>query len=123
LHNSRTHIRERKGSQRNEFRRKGVYFPFRGIHIAVKAFSPKMGPKIVQSRGYHQEPKSSCLNLAKHLLVHPSWQQVAKRFIDYSHENLSKEPNVINQHLKSPGDTVRERLCHISDWIKAGLMN
>lgn len=30
-------------------------------------------------------------------MVHPSWQQVAKRFIDYSHENLLKEPSVINQ--------------------------
>jgi len=30
-------------------------------------------------------------------IVHPSWQQVAKRFIDYSHENLLKEPSVIDQ--------------------------
>ena len=30
-------------------------------------------------------------------VAHPSWQQVAKRFIDYSHENLLKEPSVINQ--------------------------
>jgi DNA primase len=30
-------------------------------------------------------------------VIHPSWQQVAKRFIDYSHENLLKEPSVINQ--------------------------
>lgn len=38
-------------------------------------------------------------------IVHPSWQQVAKRFIDYSHENLLKEPNVINQ-LEQRGLTI-----------------
>lgn len=38
-------------------------------------------------------------------IVHPSWQQVAKRFIDYSHENLLKEPSVINQ-LEQRGLTI-----------------
>jgi len=30
-------------------------------------------------------------------MVHLSWQQVAKRFIDYAHENLLKDPSVITQ--------------------------
>lgn len=38
-------------------------------------------------------------------MVHPSWQQVAKRFIDYSHENLLKEPSVISQ-LEQRGLTI-----------------
>jgi hypothetical protein len=64
LHNSRTHIQERKVSQRNEFRRTWVYYPFRGIHIAVEAFSPKMSPKIVQSRDDAFRLKThSCKNI------------------------------------------------------------
>ncbi len=45
-------------------------------------------------------------------MVHPSWQQVAKRFIDYSHENLLKEPSVINQ-LEQKGLTIEtiKRFC------------
>jgi DNA primase len=38
-------------------------------------------------------------------IVHPSWQQVAQRFIDYSYENLLKEPCVINQ-LEQRGLTI-----------------
>jgi len=30
-------------------------------------------------------------------LTHPSWQQAAKRFIDYSHKNLMNEPSIISQ--------------------------
>lgn len=30
-------------------------------------------------------------------VAHPSWQQAAKRFVDYAHENLLKEHRVINQ--------------------------
>ena len=45
-------------------------------------------------------------------IVHPSWQQVAKRFIDYSHENLLKEPSVISQ-LEQRGLTIEaiKRFC------------
>lgn len=38
-------------------------------------------------------------------MVHPSWQQVAKRFIDYAHENLLKEASIINQ-LEQRGLTI-----------------
>ena len=36
------------------------------------------------------------------LLTHPSWQQIATRFIDYSHKNLLKESAIVNQ-LKKRG--------------------
>lgn len=41
----------------------------------------------------------------KAFLADPTWQQVAKRFIDYSHENLFKETNAIHQ-LKQRGFTI-----------------
>src|SRR3984957_1067056 len=44
------HIRERSKLRRNQFRRKGFFTPFRGIDLAVGSFSPKMGPKKLQSR-------------------------------------------------------------------------
>jgi DNA primase len=45
-------------------------------------------------------------------MVHPSWKQVAKRFIDYSHENLLKKPSAINQ-LEQRGLTIKtiKRFC------------
>lgn len=52
------------------------------------------------------------LNIKRHAfeprqatLAHPTWQQVAKRFTDYSHENLFKETNAINQ-LEKRGLTI-----------------
>jgi DNA primase len=30
-------------------------------------------------------------------LAHPTWQQTAKRFVNYAHENLMKESHIINQ--------------------------
>lgn len=39
-------------------------------------------------------------------LVAPSWQRIAKRFIDYAHVNLMKETNAINQ-LKQRGLTLK----------------
>ena len=46
-------LRERSKLQRNEFRRKGCFYPFREIHLAVGSLSPKGGAKIVQSRVKH----------------------------------------------------------------------
>lgn len=45
-------------------------------------------------------------------LVHPIWQQVAKRFVDYSHKNLLREPSVIHQ-LEQRGITTEtiKRFC------------
>jgi hypothetical protein len=42
-------------------------------------------------------PKKLIFEPRQASMVHPSWQQVAKCFIDYSHENLLKEPSIINQ--------------------------
>ena len=41
---------ERGKLQRNEFRRKVYFYPFREIHLAGESSSPRMSSKIVQSR-------------------------------------------------------------------------
>ena len=50
LYNFWTHLRERSKLQRNEFRRKGYLYPFQEIHLAGGSSSPRVSPKIVQSR-------------------------------------------------------------------------
>lgn len=50
-----------------------------------------------QVRAKSQKIKRSVFQPYKTSSTHPSWQPVAKRFIDYSHQNLLKEPDIINQ--------------------------
>jgi ribosomal protein L40E len=65
LYNFWTSIRKRSNLQRNKFRRKGLFSPFREIYLAVGSLSPKTSSKIVQSRA----KRSDQVNFRKFFLV------------------------------------------------------
>ena len=67
LYNFCTPLRERSKLQRNEFRRKGCFYPFREIHLAVGSLSPKGGAKIVQSRDTSDSQTMDCEEKIYHL--------------------------------------------------------